>query len=171
MTPTTRPPQDERLATEQWQYRMAARRRTEAFRLKQANRQVRNDKVCGSCQKCLPISAFYVRRDTNGTMSICKKCNTEKCVARQRKRMAESPAAKSASLSRIAAWCARNPLLAAQSIIAGVCRYQRRQRETLAPAYVRHSLRMWLRQDEFPQGMIDAQRERLKLHRQLRKTK
>lgn len=41
MTPTTRPPQDERLATEQWQYRLAARRRTEAYDLKRINRQVR----------------------------------------------------------------------------------------------------------------------------------
>lgn len=41
MTPTTRPPQDEHLATEQRLYRMAARRRTEAYAIKQVNRQVR----------------------------------------------------------------------------------------------------------------------------------
>lgn len=41
MTPTTRPPQDEQLATEQRLYRMAARRRTEAYDLKRINRKVR----------------------------------------------------------------------------------------------------------------------------------
>lgn len=36
-----RQPQDEQLATEQRLYRMAARRRTEAYAIKQVNRQIR----------------------------------------------------------------------------------------------------------------------------------
>ncbi len=127
---------------------------------------------CNKCHIEKPLTDFYARKDVlNGRKGHCKSCDHKLSIACTAKRAATDSEYRAMKVRRTAEWRKKNPEKARINSRKGSAKYQDKCTELMNDVYVKHSLATWRQSfgGPVPPQIIELQRERLKIKRQLNK--
>ena len=132
-------------------------------------------KVCGDCKVLKALTDFYIRKDRGVPKSMCKPCDHKRSAASNKARYRRDPEFRKMQIRKMAKWRNENRERYNERMkeVQRSWRSRNKSKRMDSDAWTRHVLvqRTSLNRHDFPQSMVEAKREQLKIKRKLKELK